>query len=63
MYFPEFDIRTPEDAKAALDMMFKISSALHFITKNSIENSSGKSQETIDHLTYKKNVSIVIHYN
>lgn len=55
-HLPEFDIRTKEDARAALDMMFKISSALHFIIKNSIENSAGKSQQTVDTLTYKKNL-------
>lgn len=55
-HLPEFDIHTTEDAKAALDMMFKISSALHFIAKKNIENSADQSQDHIDHLTHKKNL-------
>ncbi|KAG0716399.1 hypothetical protein GWK47_009789 [Chionoecetes opilio] len=53
---PEFDIRNQEDAKAALDMMFKISSALHFITKNKIESAGDKSQPSKEDLIHKKNL-------
>lgn len=55
-HLPEYDIHTTEDAKAALDIMFKISSALHFIGKKKIENSADQPQDHIDHLIYKKNL-------
>ncbi|XP_045113275.1 uncharacterized protein LOC123505692 isoform X2 [Portunus trituberculatus] len=55
-YSPDFDIHTTEDAKAALEMMFRISSALHFIAKKNIENSTDLSQDLIDSLNHRKNL-------
>lgn len=56
----DFDIETREDAKAALDMMFKISYALHFVTKMKIDNPHDKSKEYIANLEQKKSVSVTL---
>lgn len=55
-HLPEFDIQTQEDVKAAIDMMFKISSALHFITKVKLENSQESSKEITGNLIHKKSL-------
>lgn len=43
-HLPEFDVSTADDVQAATDMMYKISSELHFIPKSKLERSQGNSK-------------------